>query len=125
MPPAPDRVAYWADVVGRMRRSGLSKPEFCRRDGVSPGSLKNWLYTPEYRQAIELHLAKADPPAGPVVPTPRLVPVVVRQDPAPAPNPPPEAPLQVVVGPGLRVAVGPGFDPDTLRRLVEALGARP
>jgi hypothetical protein len=130
MPQRPDRVAYWAEIFLRWQQSGLSKAEFCRQAGLSLASFKNWLYTPTYRRAIDRFVADSDRP-GPQSGSrgPRLVPVVVRADDGlpddPLPTPSSEPSLQVVLGVGRRIAVGPGFDPDTLRRLIDALEARP
>lgn len=133
MPHRPDRVAHWAEIFRQWQQSGLSKAGFCRRAGLSLASFKNWLYTPEYRRAIDRFLADPGRPVPLADPRgPRLVPVVVRADdgsqddpPTPAPAPSDEPPLQVVLGPGRRIAVGPGFDPGTLRRLIDALEGRP
>jgi lambda repressor-like predicted transcriptional regulator len=125
-----DRVAHWAGIIVQWKDSGLSKAEFCRRHGLALASLKNWFYTPRYRDAVERYLAGQVEPVGtPTAAPPRLVPVVVGSDDEPADEPQPapsaispEPPLQVILAAGLRIAVGPGFDPVTLRRLVEALG---
>jgi hypothetical protein len=35
------------------------------------------------------------------------------------------SPIEVVLGDGMRVAVAPGFDPQTLRRVIDALKGTP
>ena len=121
----PDRVAYWAGIFEQWQRSGLTKAAFCRHHGVSLASFKNWLYTPSYRQAVDRLLADSPRPAPrSTSPTPRLVPVVIQADdsrPAAIPDPWLEPSLQVLLASGRRVAVRPGFDPDTLARLVATL----
>ncbi len=39
----PGLVAAWKEVVGRFRRSGLSRREFCEDEGLSPSTLGYWL----------------------------------------------------------------------------------
>lgn len=121
----PDRVAHWASVLQQWQRSGLTKAAFCRRQGVSLASFINWLYTPSYRQAVDRLLADSPRSAPrPGSPTPRLVPVVIQaDDPVPVAilDPRLEPALQVLLASGRRVAVRPGFDPDTLACLVATL----
>lgn len=121
----PDRVAHWASVLQQWQSSGLTKAAFCRRQGVSLASFKNWLYTPSYRQSVDRLLADSPRSAlPPGSPPPRLVPVVIKADtpePAAIPDPRLEPALQVLLASGRRVAVRPGFDPDTLARLVATL----
>ena len=130
MPHRPDRVAFWAETFLQWQHSGLSKAEFCRQSGLSLASFKNWLYTSEYRQAIDRFLAQSQPMAPESgSKRPRLVPVVVLDDDGlPDEAPPtatPEPSIQLVLAEGRRIAVGPGFDVATLRRLIDALEARP
>jgi transposase len=129
-----DRVTYWAEIVRQYRQAGLSQAEFCRRNGVSRSALKNWLYKAPYRQAVEQELR---PPTAPdAVPKPRrrtarFVPVAlagdsVSTDPVPRASEPTAAlALEVRLGSGRAIAVAPGFDPETLRRLVALLEERP
>ncbi|WP_165253315.1 IS66 family insertion sequence element accessory protein TnpA [Paludisphaera soli] len=126
-----EKAAYWAEIIRRYRQSGLTQPQFCRENNVSFHSLRWWLHQPRAKRAMEaLHDAahrKARPepqvPARPEVA--RFLPVRVVETPADRDPERPLAvsslPIQVLLGDGRRIAVGPGFDPDVLRRVVAAL----
>src|SRR4051794_1364536 len=126
-----DKAAYWAGIIRRYRQSGLTQPRFCRDNDVSFHSLRWWLHQPRAKRAMEaLHEAthrKACP--EPQAPTrsevARFLPVRVVEATAdgdrerPLAVSPPS--IQVLLCGGRRIAVGPGFDPDVLRRVVDAL----
>ena len=38
--------AEWAVLIDEWRRSGLSLPAFCKRRGLSRGTMQNWVYKP-------------------------------------------------------------------------------
>jgi hypothetical protein len=126
-----DKAAYWADIIRRYRQSGLTQPQFCRENDVSFHSLRWWLHQPRARRAMEtLHDAthqkarpEPHPPARPAVA--RFLPVrvleTVTDRPPDSPLPGSPSSIQVLLGGGRRIAVGPGFDPDVLRRVVVAL----
>jgi hypothetical protein len=130
MPLRADRVAHWAEIIRQFRQSRLSQPAFCRQRGIAPGVLKNWLYKPPYRQAIEQQLQSRTAPA--TTPNPRrqparFVPLTLTAA-ATAMTPIPHdgahalaVRLEVRLGSGRAIAVAPGFDPDTLRRLIALL----
>lgn len=56
--------------------------------------------------------------------TPHFLPVTVLPDPPHQTLTPPR-PLELILASGRRVAVAPGFDPDTLRLLIDVLEGRP
>ena len=114
------RDEHWADVISQWRVSGLSQKEFCRRREISDRALNNWLYKSPYRERAARVLAsrsQEDVRAE----IPRFVPVAVvaateaidvrANSPA----------IEIVLGSGARIAVAPGFDGETLRRVVAAL----
>ena len=126
-----DKAAYWAAIIRRYRESGLTQPRFCRENDISFHSLRWWLHQPRAKRAMDaLSDAKArkappDPKSPKRLPATRFLPVriveprVVRETDS---SPPVSSPaVQVLLGGGRRVAVGPGFDPDVLRRVVVAL----
>lgn len=126
-----DKAAHWAEVIRRYRRSGLTQPQFCRESNVSFHSLRWWLHQPRAKRAMETLLDATDRKACPErPPSPRsqearFLPVRIVEavaDPD-ADRPLAGSPLsiQVLLGGGRRIAVGPGFDPDVLRRVVDAL----
>jgi hypothetical protein len=65
------------------------------------------------------------PPATAVTPPAKFLPVTLVSDPGAA-DPATAAPdaLVLILSTRHRIAVAPGFDPETLRRLIEAIEAR-
>ena len=117
------RDEQWADVVSQWRASGLSQKEFCRRRDISDRALNNWLYKSPYRERVARILAarsqdKLD------AETPRFLPVVVLKATPETDSPASCATIEVVLPSGPRIAVMPGFDAETLRRVVAVLEAR-
>jgi hypothetical protein len=113
----------WADVVSQWRASGLSQKEFCRRRDISDRALNNWLYKSPYRERVARILAarsqdKLD------AETPRFLPVAVLSATPEADSQASCATIEVVLPSGPRIAVSPGFDAETLRRVVAVLEAR-
>jgi hypothetical protein len=108
------RETYWRRQSDRLKASGLSKSEFCRREGLSPAALHWW--TGEIRRrdgSSEKVRAQKRPPRPGAARA--FVPVRVKQI-----IPPSQKPVEVVVA-GYVVRVLPDFDPETLRRLVALL----
>jgi hypothetical protein len=95
--------------------------------------MSGWVYKPALKRAVEMARRgegpRGDGPATagtPAVPGPStgFVPVRLREIVgASAPEPSGRRAIEVVLGEGRRIAVGPGFDPETLRRVVAALEA--
>jgi hypothetical protein len=125
------RATDWAALIDEWRQSGLSLPAFSQRHGLSRGTMQNWVYKPALQRAVEeaRHEAPvAEPPRAGRPP---------RSDPAPAFLPvqiaeasvrdeaPDRTGVEVVLGPTRRIVVAPGFDPETLRRVVAVLEDRP
>jgi hypothetical protein len=107
----------WREVFDDQLRSGLTQAEFCRRRGLSLHAFrKHRCARPAPSPAPEPEPAPAAP-----CPAPRLVPVTLVADPV-APGFPPAADRLVLILDGRRrIAIAPGFDPDTLRHLIEAI----
>jgi transposase len=133
MPQRSDRSAHWAQIIHEYRQSRLTQPEFCRQRGITLGALKNWLYKAPYRQAVEQRLPSSSAPA--VVPKPRrkaarFVPVALAADSLPITpasreaKPVAASALEVRLTSGRAITVAPGFDPETLRRLIALLEGR-
>ena len=105
----------WRALLADFRRGGLTHAAFCRQRGISIHSVRKRLYG---QKAVT---TAASTPPRPV----RFLPIhMTTTHEAPA-IPSPVEPLALVLPDGLRVLVRPGFDPDTLRRLLGALEARP
>jgi transcriptional regulator with XRE-family HTH domain len=113
----------WADVVSQWRASGLSQKDFCQRLGISDRALNNWLYKSPYRERIARILA-ARSQAKLDAETPRFLPVAVLSATPETSSQAPCATIEVVLKSGSRIAVTPGFDAETLRRVVAVLEAR-
>lgn len=101
------REAHWREVVRQWRTSGLSKAAFARREGICR-QLMSW-WDAELRRREDV---RGKAMAGPGRPS--FVPVRVVEPTAGL------TALELVAG-GRVVRVRPGFDPQTLQRLVEAL----
>jgi hypothetical protein len=113
------REAHWRQVLESWRASGLPKTEFARNEGISPDVLGWWQVElrrrdrakPRTTATARRRAARARPPA--------FVPVRI-VEPTPQPSP---APLEILAG-GHAVRIRPGFDAETLRRLVAVLEDR-
>ena len=104
----------WNALLGEFRRSGLTQAEFCRRRNISLHSFRKHLYSPRPSHD-ERPSAMADRP---------FLPVTILPDPT-ASAPAPRSHLELVLPDGRRIAVAPGFDVDTLRRLLAVLEGSP
>lgn len=126
--------AEWVALIDEWKQSGLDLPEFCRRRGLSRGTMQGWVYKPAQKRAIEAarrdgrgqgaEPSQESKPAKPA-PPPAFLPVRFVESATVAQPPTDRAAIEIVLGGGRRVAVGPGFDDETLRRVVAALESRP
>src|SRR5262245_20398624 len=91
----------WRRRISQWRASGLSVRAFCARHGLPIASFYNW------RRVLERRAAE----------DPAFVPVQVVADTTPAQA----SALEVVLVSGCTVRVAPGFDTETLRRLLAVL----
>lgn len=103
--------ARWVEIVGRFRRSGLTKAAFAQREQLRLTDLKNW----HYRLPREKTATTAKRP--PV----RLIPVNLSKSLREVTRP---APQVVVDIQALQVAVGAGADPAAVAELVAAIRKR-
>jgi hypothetical protein len=112
------REAHWREVLERWRRSGLAKTEFSRLERISPDVLAWW--QAELHKRDQVKRRRADRPRLSGAPEqPAFVPVHVIQ-PLPATS---SGALEVLAG-GHVVRVRPGFDAETLGRLLATLEGR-
>jgi hypothetical protein len=95
----------WQAVIDEYRQSGLKQAEFCRQRGLSLLTFRKYLYR-----------SRPVATSNPVV---EFLPVSTPTTPQ-APQRDPD-PLVLILADGRRVAVAPGFDPQTLRRLIETI----
>jgi hypothetical protein len=108
----------WKALLNDFRRSGLTQAEFCRRRQISLHSFRKHLYQPRPSQPApsdDRPSATADR---------HFLPVTIRPDPIPSIAASPSH-LELVLSNGRRIAVAPGFDPETLRRLITVVEDRP
>ena len=126
--------AEWAALIDQWKQSGLDLPEYCQRQGLNRGTMQGWVYKSALKRAIEAARregrdqgAKASPESTPAepAPSPAFLPVRFTEAAVASQRPIDGAAIEVVLGGGRRVAVGPGFDEQTLRRLVAVLESRP
>ena len=102
----------WNALLSEFRRSGLTHAEFCRRRGLSLHAFRKHLY-----QTPTPKTTHTDLPATATV-APQFVPATLLPDPAPTCVHAPQ-PLELILPKGHRIAVPPGFDPATLRQLMD------
>jgi hypothetical protein len=122
------QAAEWAALIDQWRQSGLSLPVFCQRHGLSRGSMQNWVYKPELKRAVEAARRQAqghvdERPAFAAVPA--FLPVRVVDQAVAGGEASERSGVEIVIGAGRRVVIGPGFDSETLRRVVAVLEGRP
>jgi hypothetical protein len=110
----------WNALLNDFRRSGLTQAEFCRRRQVSLHSFRKHLYQPRPSQPAPV---PSDDRSSPSLDH-HFLPVTILPDPilsmtASQPH------LELILSNGRRIAVAPGFDPQTLRRLISVVEERP
>jgi hypothetical protein len=121
----------WRAIISDHQRSGLTHAEFCRRRGLSVNTFRKRLYGQKaIAPAIERNGTAR-------LPATRFLPVSVRpasRDPHQSAEPAAAPPhnhtigadsLVLILRGGRRVAVGVGFDPATLTRLIALLERQP
>jgi transposase len=97
---------FWRTRVRRWRSSGLSVRAFCEEHGLAEPTFYAWRRILAERDAAAV----------------RFVPVQVASEPSPQLTAADSAAsLELVLGAGRLLRVGPGFDESTLRRLLALL----
>jgi hypothetical protein len=109
----------WNALLNDFRRSGLTQAEFCRRRQVSLHSFRKHLYQP--RPSTSQPTPSDDRSA--TNPDRHFLPVTILPDPIPSITAS-QPHLEVILSNGCRIAVSPGFDPQTLRRLISVVEGR-
>ena len=111
----------WNALLQDFRRSGLTQAEFCHRRGLSIHSFRKHLY-----QRPTPKPTTANPLPADAAPAAHFLPVTVLPDPIPADAAAASRQaLELLLGNGRRIAVAPGFDPQTLRQLIAVVEERP
>ena len=117
MPRGPILDLRWNALLNDFRRSGLTQAEFCQRRGISPHSFRKHLYQRHAPKPTPASPLSSDTAA-------HSLPVTILPDPIPS-TAAAGQPLELLLGNGRRIAVAPGFDPQTLRQLLAVLEERP
>lgn len=106
----------WARLVERWKRSGLSAGEFGAKVGVDAHSLHWWRWSLRKRGAM------GDAPTAPTEAVPAFLPVHVVEAALPREAAPPaRSGVEIVVDERHVVRVSPGFDEETLLRVLGLL----
>jgi hypothetical protein len=108
----------WSAILNDFRRSGLIRAEFCQRRDISIHSFRKHLYAAR-TSSPTLTTARPSPSNSP-----DFLPVTILPDSTPAIVANPQ-PLELILPNGRRIAVAPGFDSLTLRRLITVVEDRP
>ena len=108
----------WNALLNDFRRSGLTHAEFCQRRGISIHSFRKRLYQAPTPKPTPASHPSSDGTA------PHFLPVTILADPIPATSAA-RPPLELLLDNGRRIAVAPGFDPQTLRQLITVVEERP
>jgi hypothetical protein len=108
----------WNALLNDFRRSGLTQAEFCRRRNISLASFRYHFYKPDLSKP-----ARSDDRISTGANC-HFLPVTILHDPTPSPTAS-QPHLEVVLSNGRRIAIAPGFDDQTLRRLIAIVEERP
>jgi hypothetical protein len=108
---------HWNALVNDFRRSGLTQADFCRQRNISLASFRYHFYKP----------CPAKPTSrddrSPTGSDNHFLPVTILPDPTSiATSSQPH--LELVLSNGCRISVTPGFDSQTLRRLIAVVEER-
>ena len=109
----------WNAIFSDFRRSGLTQAQFCRQRDISLASFRYHFYKPRSSKPAasdDRTSAGAGNHFLPVTILPELTPSITS---ASQPH------LELVLANGRRIAVTPGFDDQTLRRLIAVVEERP
>src|SRR3954470_14302999 len=118
MPRGHIRDLRWNALLNDFRKSGLTHAGFCERRGISIHSFRKRLYrVPTPKPTPGNHLSADGTTSG-------FLPVTILPDPISA-TAAARQPIELLPGNGRRIAVAPGFDPQTLRRLIAVVEERP
>jgi hypothetical protein len=115
--------AEWAELIDEWHASGLSLPAFCERNGLNFGTMSGWVYKRTHKDALEEARREAGMGDDTLSADP-FVPVRVLEA-EPEWEGAGRSGIEVVIGAGRRIAVGAGFDAETLLRVVAVLEGRP
>jgi hypothetical protein len=124
---------YWSAVVTQFHRSGLTQVDFCRTRHLSINSFRQWLYRLRHSRSAadrrQLHISISPKPAPARPENPAFLPVHIRPEHSATADSRQGVvaplPLEVILSHDRRVRIPVGFDPATLRQLLEVLEEQP
>ena len=113
----------WAALIDAWHSSGLSLPTFCARRGLNAKTMLGWVYKRTRKGALERARREEGPAEDPPAAAAFLPVRVIGADREHEGTG--RSGVEIVLGAGRRIAVGAGFDAETLRRVVAVLEDRP
>jgi hypothetical protein len=124
---------YWSAVVAQFHRSGMTQVDFCRTRQLSINSFRQWLYrlrhsTPAAeRRRSRISISREPVSSQPE--NPAFLPVHIRPEQFATADSRQGVvgplSLEVILSQDRRVRIPVGFDPATLRQLLEVLEEQP
>ena len=121
----------WNTIFHDFRRSGLTQAEFCRQHQISLYSFRYHFYQPctskltcsDDRSPSGTKLTSSDD-RSPSSTDHHFLPVTILPDPTPTISAA-QSHLELIIPNGRRIAIAPGFDSQTLRRLIAVVEEHP
>ncbi len=104
----------WNAILSDFRRSGLTQADFCRQRNISLASFRYHFYKPHSPKPAPSDVRSSASPDHLFLPV-TIVPDPILSSTAAQPH------LELILSNGRRITVAPGFDTQTLRRLIAVL----
>ena len=117
----------WREWIDKWRASGLGLRAFCDQNGLNFATMSGWAYKRIHKPALEQARREGGAAAKDTPAEAAFVPVrVVEVEPEPEreQKSADRSGVEIVIGEGRRIALGTGFDAETLRRVVAVLEGR-
>jgi hypothetical protein len=108
----------WNAIVSDFRRSGLTQANFCRQRNISLASFRYHFYKPLSPKPTPSDARSSASPDHHFLPV-TILPDPILSSTASQPH------FELILSNGRRIAVAPGFDTQTLRRLIAVVEERP
>ena len=108
----------WNAIVSDFRRSGLTQADFCRRRHISLASFRYHFYKPQPSKPAPSDARSSASPDQQFLPVTILPDLILSSTPS-------QPHLELILSNGRRIAVAPGFDTQTLRRLIAVVEEPP
>ena len=108
----------WNAIVRDFRRSGLTQADFCRQRNISLASFRYHFYKPQPSNPTPSDARFSASPDHHFLPV-SILPDPILSSTASQPH------FELILSNGRRIAIAPGFDTQTLRRLIAVVEERP